>query len=172
MLAGCLVEFATGVDLLCETVFQHPPSLVAGRQRYTSASSANSPFLPHFFLACQGVTLPGIVLPRALHPATWSAMLQDSSPLTAIAFSSVGDGLIAANASNHIGVYNVESMAATDWTRTTGAKLPARLLDMPGSIASIAVHPQVASLELLDWRLKYLVPYAACLYLACKGLVV
>lgn len=51
--------------------------------------------------------------------------------------------MIVANASNHIGVYNVESMAATDWTRTVGAKLPARLLDMPGSIASIAVHPTV-----------------------------
>ena len=70
-------------------------------------------------------------------------LLQEGSPLTATAFSANGDGLIVANASNYIGVYNVESMAATDWTRTVGAKLPARLLDMPGSIASIAVHPTV-----------------------------
>ena len=70
-------------------------------------------------------------------------LLQESAPLTATAFSANGDGLIVANASNHIGVYNVEAMAATDWTRTVGAKLPARLLDMPGSIASIAVHPKV-----------------------------
>ena len=69
--------------------------------------------------------------------------MQDVSPLTATAFSFSGDGLIAANASNHIGVYNVDSMAATDWTRTVGSKLPARLLDMPGSIASISVNPQV-----------------------------
>lgn len=72
-----------------------------------------------------------------------SCVLQDESPLTAIAFSSGGDGLIVANASNHVGVYHVESMAATDWTRTVGARLPGRLLDMPGSIASIAVHPKV-----------------------------
>lgn len=63
--------------------------------------------------------------------------------MTATAFSANGDGVIVANASNHIGVYNVESLAATDWSRTVGAKLPARLLDMPGSIASIAVHPMV-----------------------------
>lgn len=75
-----------------------------------------------------------------------SCVLQDGSPLTAIAFSSSGDGLIVTNASNHIGVYNVDSMAATDWTRTVGAQLPARLLDMPGSIASIAVHPKVGPL--------------------------
>ena len=73
-----------------------------------------------------------------------SFSVQDASPLTTIAFSSSGDGLIAANASNHIGVYNVESLAATDWTRTVGSNLPARLLDIPGSIASISVNPQVA----------------------------
>ena len=76
-------------------------------------------------------------------PSCSYGILQECSPLTATAFSANGDGLIVANASNHIGVYNVESMAASDWTRSVGAKLPARLLDMPGSIASIAVHPTV-----------------------------
>lgn len=101
-----------------------------------------------------GGTWAAVVKGRHVHVFDLQAMthhgrlpaLQDESPLTAIAFSSGGDGLIVANASNHIGVYNVESMAATDWTRTVGAKLPARLLDMPGSIASIAVHPKAAEI--------------------------
>ncbi len=58
-------------------------------------------------------------------------------------FSANGAGLIVANASNHIGVYNVETLSASDWTKTQGSHLPSRLLNMPGSIASISMHPQV-----------------------------
>ncbi len=69
--------------------------------------------------------------------------LQDSAPLTALTFSANGEGLITANASNHIAVYNVETLSASDWTRIHGPHLPSRLLNMPGSIVSISVHPQV-----------------------------
>ena len=69
--------------------------------------------------------------------------IQDAAPLTALAFDASGAGLITATASNHLAVYNVESLAATDWTKMHGGKLPARLLNMPGSIASISPHPQV-----------------------------
>ena len=75
--------------------------------------------------------------------------VQDSAPVTAVTFSATGTGLIVANASNHIGVYNVEPLSATDWMKSNGSKLPARLLDMPGSIASISAHPQVRQCTLL-----------------------
>ena len=63
--------------------------------------------------------------------------------MTAVSFSANGTGLIAASASNRIGVFNIETLMATDWMKAHGTRLPARLLDMPGSIASISVHPQV-----------------------------
>lgn len=75
--------------------------------------------------------------------------MQDAAPLTALAFSANGHGLVTANASNHIGVYNVESLSASDWTRKQGSHLPARLLKMPGSIAQISVHPQVRILIII-----------------------
>ena len=73
-------------------------------------------------------------------------MVQDPAPLTALAFDASGAGLITATASNQLAVYNVESLAATDWTKLHGGKLPARLLNMPGSIASISPHPQTAEI--------------------------
>lgn len=72
--------------------------------------------------------------------------LQDSAPLTALTFSANGEGLITANASNHIAVYNVQTLSATNWTKTHGSHLPSRLLNMPGSIVSISVHPQAADI--------------------------
>ena len=91
--------------------------------------------------------------------------LQDGAPLTAVSFSASGTGLIAANASNHIGVFNIETLSATDWMKAHGTCLPARLLDMPGSIASISVHPQVrthsSSIPIIIDNIYYL-QYAMC----------
>lgn len=67
--------------------------------------------------------------------------------MTAVAFSANGDGLVVANASNHLAVYNVQSLSASDWSKIHSSHLPARLLNMPGSIFSISVHPQVCFLE-------------------------
>jgi hypothetical protein len=78
-----------------------------------------------------------------LTPTSLMPDLQDLAPLTALTFSANGEGLITANASNHIAVYNVETLSASDWTRIHGSRLPSRLLNMPGSIVSISVHPQV-----------------------------
>ncbi len=82
---------------------------------------------------------------QTLNPNLLMPDLQDSVPLTALTFSANGEGLITANASNHIAVYNVETLSASDWTRTHGSHLPSRLLNMPGSIVTISVHPQVGS---------------------------
>ncbi len=93
-------------------------------------------YLPHWFtrFMCKSQTLnPWLLLPN----------LQDLAPLTALSFSANGAGLITANASNHIAVYNVETLSVSDWTRIHGSHLPSRLLNMPGSIVSISVHPQV-----------------------------
>lgn len=67
--------------------------------------------------------------------------LQDAGLVTAAAFLPDNQCLVVGTSGNQIAVYDVASMRPTQWTQDSGVQLPKRLLQMPGQIASIAVHP-------------------------------
>lgn len=64
-----------------------------------------------------------------------------SSPVVALAFSPLGDNLVAATAGKDIQVFSVES-AAHCWSESVpGAALPERMRKMPGHVCALTMDP-------------------------------
>ena len=67
--------------------------------------------------------------------------MQDGSTVTAVAFTPDGASVAVANAANEVVLFDVATLQHTRWSGQSAARLPARLLNMPGRVMHISFCP-------------------------------
>ncbi len=67
--------------------------------------------------------------------------MQDGSTVTAVAFTPDNRSIAVANAANEVVLFDVALLLHAKWSAKNAARLPARLLNMPGRIMHISFCP-------------------------------
>ncbi|CAL5222772.1 g5185 [Coccomyxa viridis] len=68
-------------------------------------------------------------------------VFEDGSTVTAVAFTPDGASVAVANAANEVVLFEVATLQHTRWSGQSAARLPARLLNMPGRVMHISFCP-------------------------------
>ena len=67
--------------------------------------------------------------------------MQDGNAVTAAAFTPDSESIAVASAANEVALFSVALLQHTSWSASNAARLPARLLNMPGRIMHISFCP-------------------------------